>query len=77
MTSIASPVASPCTGVCAIDADTGWCQGCLRSLDEIAAWGALDVAGRGAVWAQLPRRRAAQERATREPAPARAPGRGG
>jgi len=35
-------VASPCINVCAIDPRTGWCEGCLRSIDEIAAWGALD-----------------------------------
>ena len=49
---------SPCTKVCAIDARTGWCEGCLRSLDEIAAWGALSSAERQAVWARLAERRA-------------------
>lgn len=51
-------VASPCTQVCAIDAATGWCAGCLRSVDEIAAWGGLDDAGKRAVWQQLAARRA-------------------
>jgi len=32
-------VASPCTGVCTLDTTTGYCLGCLRSRDEIAAWG--------------------------------------
>lgn len=32
-----SPVLSPCTGVCTMDAD-GYCMGCLRTLDEIAGW---------------------------------------
>lgn len=32
-------VASPCTGVCTLDKTTGYCLGCLRSRDEIAAWG--------------------------------------
>jgi predicted Fe-S protein YdhL (DUF1289 family) len=41
-----APVASPCTGVCRLDPATGWCVGCLRSLDEIAAWGTLDDAAR-------------------------------
>jgi len=35
--------ASPCTGVCQIDAETGLCAGCLRSLAEIAAWGAASA----------------------------------
>ena len=31
-------VASPCTSVCTIDAETGLCAGCYRTLDEIAGW---------------------------------------
>jgi predicted Fe-S protein YdhL (DUF1289 family) len=34
---------SPCIGVCRIDEATGWCQGCLRTLDEIADWPLLSV----------------------------------
>ena len=52
-------VPSPCTQVCAIDAGTGWCAGCMRTVDEIAAWGSLDDDGKRAVWQQLPARRAA------------------
>lgn len=29
---------SPCIGVCAINSQTQLCDGCLRTLDEIAAW---------------------------------------
>jgi predicted Fe-S protein YdhL (DUF1289 family) len=29
---------SPCTRICTIDADTGRCAGCGRTLDEIARW---------------------------------------
>jgi hypothetical protein len=54
-------VPSPCTGVCRIDPHDGLCAGCLRSLDEIAAWPALDAAGRLALWRQLRARRAAVE----------------
>lgn len=50
------PVASPCTGVCRLDPATGWCLGCRRSIDEIAAWGSLDDDGRRAVLRELPRR---------------------
>jgi predicted Fe-S protein YdhL (DUF1289 family) len=32
---------SPCIKVCAYDEETGLCRGCLRTLDEIAAWGSL------------------------------------
>jgi len=34
----AAEVASPCIKVCEIDAATGCCRGCLRTLDEIAGW---------------------------------------
>lgn len=53
----AGGVPSPCIDVCRMDARSGWCEGCLRTLDEIAAWGALDDAARRAVLAQLPQRR--------------------
>ena len=54
-------VASPCVDVCEIDAASGWCAGCMRTLDEIAAWGSLDVPAQRAIWKQLPVRRAAFE----------------
>ncbi len=44
-------VASPCTGVCRMDAATGWCVGCRRTIDEIVAWATArrrgQVAGQG------------------------------
>ena len=52
----ASSLPSPCIGVCRIDAATGYCAGCLRTLDEIAAWGVLDDAARRAVWQAIRRR---------------------
>jgi len=54
------PVASPCIEVCTMDARTGWCEGCLRSLDEIAAWGGLDDTGKRRILALLPGRRQRQ-----------------
>ena len=32
-----------------MDAASGWCEGCLRTLDEIAAWGGLDEPAKRAV----------------------------
>jgi predicted Fe-S protein YdhL (DUF1289 family) len=52
-------VASPCINVCRLDPATGWCEGCARSIDEIAAWGRLDDAARRAVLQRLPSRRGA------------------
>ncbi len=52
-------VASPCVSLCQMHAATGWCQGCLRTLDEIAAWGGLDDRSRRLVLQQLRARRVA------------------
>jgi predicted Fe-S protein YdhL (DUF1289 family) len=41
-----------------MDAATGYCAGCFRTLDEIAAWSTLDDAGKRRVLAALPARRA-------------------
>jgi predicted Fe-S protein YdhL (DUF1289 family) len=54
-------VASPCVSVCAIDPARGWCIGCYRTLDEIAAWIDLDSAGRLAVWKAIEERRRADD----------------
>ena len=51
---------SPCTQVCRIDERSGLCEGCLRTLDEIAAWPNLSNAEQRVVWRALAQRRAAQ-----------------
>ena len=33
-------VPSPCVGICVLD-ERGWCEGCLRTGAEIAAWPTL------------------------------------
>lgn len=53
------PVPSPCCQVCRLEPASGGCAGCLRTLDEIAAWPRLDDAAKRAVWAALPARREA------------------
>ena len=58
-TANAATVPSPCTDVCRIDPGTGWCEGCLRTIDEIGAWGALDDRARRDIWKRLPARRSA------------------
>jgi predicted Fe-S protein YdhL (DUF1289 family) len=50
-------IASPCTKVCAMDADNRYCLGCKRTLTEIALWSEMTDAARAAVLAQLPARR--------------------
>ena len=54
-----APVPSPCVSVCRMNPHTGLCEGCLRTIDEIAAWSTLDDDGKRAVWRQLELRRAA------------------
>lgn len=54
----APSIATPCVKVCVIDAESGLCLGCLRTLQEIGGWGALPDAERARVMAELPARRA-------------------
>ena len=59
MTAPVTGVASPCINVCQMHPASGWCVGCLRTLDEIAAWGGLDDIGRREVLQRLRGRRVA------------------
>ena len=49
---------SPCIDVCTLDAATETCLGCGRTLAEIEGWVAFTDAGRAAINAELPARRA-------------------
>ena len=49
-------IASPCNNVCRIDERSGWCEGCRRTVDEIARWGSVDDDERAAILAELPGR---------------------
>ena len=51
-----SSPSSPCVGICTIDAPSGFCAGCGRTIDEIVGWGGLSQAERVAVMAMLPAR---------------------
>jgi predicted Fe-S protein YdhL (DUF1289 family) len=50
-------VASPCTNVCRMHEPTGFCEGCARTIAEIAAWSRADDATRLTILAELPPRR--------------------
>jgi predicted Fe-S protein YdhL (DUF1289 family) len=52
-----SPVPSPCISVCRVDASTDLCEGCARTLAEIAEWGTMADTERLEVWARIARRR--------------------
>jgi predicted Fe-S protein YdhL (DUF1289 family) len=56
-----SPVPSPCISVCRMNARSGLCDGCFRTLDEIAAWSRLDDADKRLVWTLIEQRRATQQ----------------
>jgi predicted Fe-S protein YdhL (DUF1289 family) len=52
----AGDVPSPCASVCRMDARSGLCVGCCRTLDEIAGWSRMDDAARREVWRRIERR---------------------
>ncbi len=47
------PVPSPCISLCQMDAPTGLCTGCWRTIDEIVKWGAMNDEEKQEVWARL------------------------
>ena len=52
----AQAIPSPCVSVCAMDAATGLCGGCLRQLDEIASWSRMDDDDKREVWIKIGQR---------------------
>ena len=49
-------VPSPCIGICRMNAPTGLCEGCLRTIDEIAQWSTAGDRQKRAVWSEIKRR---------------------
>ncbi|MRX51235.1 DUF1289 domain-containing protein [Paracoccus sp. S-4012] len=47
---------SPCVKICVMHPAEGLCIGCLRTMDEIARWGAMTTEERRAVTGSLPGR---------------------
>lgn len=50
---------TPCIRLCVVDPASGLCQGCGRTVSEIAAWSGLADAERRRIMAELPDRLAA------------------
>lgn len=52
----ASLVPSPCVNVCRMNPQSGLCEGCLRTLDEIAGWSKMQDSEKRQVWLRLAER---------------------
>ncbi len=50
-------IPSPCVKVCQMNPETGYCIGCLRTLDEIADWLEMTDEEKSEVLARLDERR--------------------
>jgi predicted Fe-S protein YdhL (DUF1289 family) len=52
-------VASPCVNVCRMDERSGLCEGCFRTIDEIACWSGFEREDKLAVLARIEARKRA------------------
>jgi uncharacterized protein len=50
-------VASPCINICQMDAHSGLCRGCFRTIEEITAWTRINDAARQQILAAVLTRR--------------------
>ena len=57
----AMTIESPCVKICTLDARSGLCLGCGRTIDEIARWSAMSAAERARVRDELPARIAGRD----------------
>jgi predicted Fe-S protein YdhL (DUF1289 family) len=60
---LATRPASPCINICSLDA-RGYCRGCYRTIQEIAAWPRLSAGDQWALIAALGRRASGEDRQT-------------
>lgn len=58
-----SGISTPCIKICVIDPASALCEGCGRTLREIAQWAMLSEAERLQIMAVLPERQAKQSEA--------------
>ena len=49
-------VLSPCISVCSMSADSGLCEGCFRTRDEIAGWSNANDEGKRGIWSLIEQR---------------------
>ncbi len=55
-------IETPCINVCTLDAASGRCLGCARTVDEIARWASMGADERARIMDELPARRARAQR---------------
>jgi len=51
-------IETPCVKICTVDARAGICQGCGRTIDEIARWSSMSSSERAQIMGELPVRMA-------------------
>ena len=51
-----APLPSPCISVCRMDAQRMYCEGCLRTLDELRIWSTADEATKRTIWQRISER---------------------
>ncbi len=51
-----SRISSPCIRVCTLDPETGLCEGCGRTREEIGKWYRMTEKERKRIMAELPKR---------------------
>ncbi len=56
---VGASIASPCISICRIQAESGLCEGCFRTIPEITAWSRADDAEKRQIWQVLAQRAAA------------------
>lgn len=49
-------VPSPCISICQMNRQTGLCEGCFRTIDEITRWSTASEDTKRAIWVEILRR---------------------
>ena len=49
-------VPSPCISICRMDPQSGLCEGCYRTIEEIVAWGGASEEYKRSVWVEIRKR---------------------
>ena len=49
-------IPSPCISICRVNESTGCCEGCFRTLGEIAGWSGAGDEGKRGIWKMIEQR---------------------